>query len=202
MNHSPDNPSPLGDEFYRWFCESGDRRSRMDDQFELGIKAKKAGDLRGWFRALREIHRINEPEVERGHYDPYIVDWGRIFTPIEEDGWYYVRTMGLKMFPQYPVGRFFVDFGDPWKHVAIECDGQQWHNAERDAKRDRELADMGWRVLHLSGSELFAVDPPDGSCEAYDDDGNRKPSVEAAVRQKIRRFLGQPSYREELCSPA
>ncbi len=76
------------------------------------------------------------------------------------------RTAGA-ISPQYPVGRYHVDFavfvenfhGDILR-IAVECDGHDFHEktkaqAARDKKRDRFLQTEGWRVLRFTGSEIF-----------------------------------------------
>jgi hypothetical protein len=85
-------------------------------------------------------------------FEPYeIADWGAIFTPIEEAAWQDIRCMGLPLWPQLPVGRFMLDFGNPVLKVGLECDGARFHNAVRDAARDQALAQMGWRIYRAPG---------------------------------------------------
>lgn len=83
----------------------------------------------------------------------YDVDWFQVFTPIENLLWQDLRCKGVDMRPQYPVGRFFVDFGDPELRIAVEADGRDWHDRERDRERDYELAELGWSVFRVTGSE-------------------------------------------------
>lgn len=84
--------------------------------------------------------------------DPYeIWDWVMAFTPIESAVWTDIRGRGLDLWPQLPVGRYFVDFGNPVARVAIECDGKDFHDERRDASRDAELARSGWRVWRIPG---------------------------------------------------
>jgi len=73
-------------------------------------------------------------------------------TPIEEWLWADIRNANVVMYPQLPVGRFFVDFGHPKAKVAIECDGKQWHtDKQKDADRDAVLQKMGWTVYRFPG---------------------------------------------------
>ncbi len=121
-------------------------------------EAVAASSLSVYFAKIRAIHESNAPAVARGEYDAYLVDWGRIFTPIEDDAWWTIRENGLRMFPQYPVGPYFVDFGDPWAKRAIECDGKAFHDYRRDQVRDLALEELGWEVLHIPGSRLVMLD--------------------------------------------
>lgn len=131
------------------------------------ITLEQARGTSAIWQAIREIYRLEQPSIEAGMYDPYIVDWPSLFTPIEREMWCSIRVFGgLRFFPQYPVGRFFVDFGDPWTKVAIECDGAQWHNAEKDAARDKALREIGWITHRIKGRDCFADDEERKSCGA------------------------------------
>jgi very-short-patch-repair endonuclease len=77
-------------------------------------------------------------------------------TPIERWFWDDIRVEGVVMYPQYPIGRFFVDFANPVARIAIECDGAAWHqDAERDALRQESIEAMGWRVWRIAGAECL-----------------------------------------------
>lgn len=105
------------------------------------------------FDAIRRIYVAEAKYIARGEYSPYIANWEAIFTPIEREMWDAIRCYGgLRFYPQYPVGRYFVDFGDPWKCIAIECDGKRWHDEAKDAARDKALESLGWIVLRIPGS--------------------------------------------------
>lgn len=127
----------------------------MEREFALAINCRASGNESGYWRHLRALHAINAPAVERNEYVPYLVDWSRIFTPIEEDCWFSIRTLGLQMFPQYPIDRYFADFADPWRKWVIECDGKAFHNAAKDQERDQVMEELGWIVTRLPGSRLW-----------------------------------------------
>jgi len=122
--------------------------------FEGALAARDAGDLSGYFTRIAKIHDLNADHVSRGEYDPYIVDWTRIFTPIEEDAWFSIRQLGLQMFPQYTILNYFADFADPWKKLVLECDGKAWHDAAKDAARDQDMQEAGWTVCRIPGKFL------------------------------------------------
>lgn len=86
--------------------------------------------------------------------DPY--EWDNLgllrMTPIEEALWSDLRAESIVMYPQYPVGGVFVDFGNPKAKVAIECDGAAYHlDKEKDAARDLHLGKLGWMVYRFTG---------------------------------------------------
>ena len=71
-------------------------------------------------------------------WDKDPIDWmGGVLTPIEEAAWMTMESKGrMPLYPQYPVGRFIVDFANPVKKIGIELDGREWHNEEKDTSRD------------------------------------------------------------------
>lgn len=132
------------------------------EQFALAERFVRSwgveGVARERFAALRRIYELERPSIEAGHYHAYLCDWPRIFTPIEAAVWAAIRQHGLRLYPQYPVGRFFVDFGDPWRRVAVECDGRAFHDPVRDAARDKALRALGWHVVRLPGRDCLLPD--------------------------------------------
>lgn len=110
------------------------------------------------FDAIREAWKRHEPAIlaacKKGRtVDPYFHQWQ--MTPIEEMAWNAIRGVGIPMYPQYPALRFFLDFADPRKRIALECDGKQWHDVERDRKRDRLLSEHGWTVYRVTGADCM-----------------------------------------------
>jgi very-short-patch-repair endonuclease len=51
-----------------------------------------------------------------------------------------------------------VDFAYPYKLLAIEVDGHRWHSGrtrwEHDLRRRNALTSLGWRVVHVTSSDL------------------------------------------------
>jgi hypothetical protein len=92
-------------------------------------------------------------------------DWDQGFihmTPIEDALWEHVRACDAVLYPQFPVGRFFVDFANPVAKVAIECDGAAYHqDIEKDAMRDAQLQALGWTVYRLRGRDCVRNDDPE-----------------------------------------
>lgn len=105
-------------------------------------------DHRKW-SSIRSIYKLIDTDV----YTPYPVSWTRIFTPIEDMTWGEIRGVGLPFYPQFPIGKFFADFADPITRIAIECDGKDYHSAEKDARRDFFIKSQGWRVFRISGAD-------------------------------------------------
>lgn len=94
--------------------------------------------------------------------DPYIADWPALFTVIECALWCDIRAAGIVMYPHYPVLGYFVDFGNPCARVAIECDGQAYHQDRgADLKRQREIEAQGWTVYRITGRDCMSDFDPD-----------------------------------------
>lgn len=113
------------------------------------------------FEAALQFYKSETPMIlaqKRNEWasDPY--SWCEVIrmTPIEAWFWGDIRNANVVMYPQYPVGRFFVDFANPVAKVAIECDGKTYHQDKaKDAARDAELRSMGWSVYRITGRECM-----------------------------------------------
>jgi very-short-patch-repair endonuclease len=121
---------------------------------------------------LREIYQIQLPIIRQRRIDPNFVDWDKLFTPIERAAWIDIRANGIPLYPQVPVLRYFVDFGDPVKKIAVELDGKDWHNAHDDERRDNDLLRIGWRTFRIRGKKTTGskVDIFDELSECHGDD--------------------------------
>lgn len=135
-------------EFGNWFelhCELGSIRHELEDKWDSPAR----------WALIRKFYRTVEPFILNGaRMDPYML--GAKMTHIEQDVWHEIRLYGLPFYPQYPVGRRFVDFGDPCMSLAIEVDGAAYHTPEGDAQKDRDLAAEGWRVLRIKGKDAYS----------------------------------------------
>jgi len=81
-------------------------------------------------------------------------------TEAEKRLWQHLRDRrfsGLKFRRQHPVGRYIADFACPDRGLIIELDGGQ-HALQRtrDASRDRELRERGYRVLRFWDNDVLA----------------------------------------------
>jgi very-short-patch-repair endonuclease len=86
-----------------------------------------------------------------------------------------LELLGVAFEQEYAAGRWSIDFALTAHKVAIEADGDYWHarTIERDARRDRHLARIGWRVVRLGETEV-----------------NRAASVSALILDRIREIAG------------
>lgn len=107
---------------------------------------------------IREIYKnwmpaIMEAGAQGRGIDPNFVDWGPLFSPIEREAWNSIRGLGVPLYPQLPVLNYFIDFGNPYLKIGLELDGRDYHDYERDLKRDESLLAIGWKIFRIPGSE-------------------------------------------------
>jgi hypothetical protein len=134
-------------------------RSRIE---RLGEKCEVAKAITDKWNCLRQIYNEALPmiqEAESGRHgrwiNPYFVNWPRHFTPIEFEAWCSIRGLGVRLYPQVPVSRYFIDFANRVHRVGVELDGKLWHERERDTARDEDLARLGWRIFRIRGKNSF-----------------------------------------------
>lgn len=117
----------------------------------------------------------------------YEVNWDIFFTPIERIIAHEAAYLATVLYPQFPIGPFFVDFANPKAKVVVECDGVQFHEPVKDMNRDRVLTKMGWHVYRFTGSDCHHIDrQEDGRLLEYYDP--YKPSRDFAPSLAACRF--------------
>lgn len=82
-------------------------------------------------------------------------------SPIEQQfraAWQRLHTK-IKLTPEYPVGRYRIDFAYVPAKIAIELDGHATHSSPAaiaaDRRRQRELEKLGWRFIRFGGQEVY-----------------------------------------------
>lgn len=129
----------------------------IEERKALGIDcAIEAQDIKTQWANIRKAYKYQLPRIMDGlkngtFYYPDFMDFRRVMTPIEEYAWDDIKHYGVKMVPQFPVLHYFLDFANPLYKIGLEMDGAQWHNAEKDAKRDTRLALEGWEIIRVKG---------------------------------------------------
>jgi len=127
----------------------------ISGQLKEHWKTNKRWDL------ILQYYKMAEPAILNGtRIGPYGIGLDNYLTPIERALWNDIRCMGLPFYMQYPVGRRFVDFGDPVYQIAIEADGKEFHTPEKDAAKDRDLEREGWRVFRVTGHDCMYARAP------------------------------------------
>lgn len=173
----------------------------LRDHAELAYQVQHAQSRKERCDALQAFYRgiwpaVKETPRHEWAVDPYAVDWVSLFTPIEAAFWGDIRSEGAVLYPQHPVGGYFVDFGHPVARIAIECDGKRWHaDKEKDKRRQEEIEAKGWTVYRITGRQCFSQ-----MREEYDDEGQEIHELgDAAVflREICRRHRISPRYSRE-----
>lgn len=123
-------------------------------------RVNRAVDLNARFIALTGYYGCAQREIAAAPFewaiDPRALRWRELMTPIEQNMWECLQASGLKFYPQYPIGRFFVDFAHPGAKVIVECDGAAYHRDwHKDAERDLQLEKRGWTVLRITGRDCM-----------------------------------------------
>lgn len=89
-------------------------------------------------------------------FDPYVLIENLNMTPIEDNVWASIRYLGIRMWPQFPIRNYFVDFADPIQRICVEVDGKQYHqDKEKDMKRQKEIEGDGWQVIRIEGRHTY-----------------------------------------------
>lgn len=66
-----------------------------------------------------------------------------------------LEKLNIPFKQEVPFGRFYsVDFTIAKAKIAIEVDGDYWHNQKKDDKKDAFLRSLGWNVVRFKQSEL------------------------------------------------
>lgn len=131
------------------------KRNTFKDEFN------KSESLSDRFAIIKSsyIDVLHEMELQHKRdytktISPYFLNWN--FTPIEVEAWNQIRYLSnLALYPQYPVGRYFTDFANPFLKIVIEMDGADFHDENKDKKRDEVMKKMGWKVFRIPGNKCF-----------------------------------------------
>jgi len=112
------------------------------------------------WKIIKEIYKkalpiIMKNEQQGRGVDPYFLDWFNSFSPIEQLAWHDIRCHGGRLYPQFPVLNYFIDFANPYHKIGVEVDGAQFHNIDKDRLRDEQLYHHGWRIFRIKGSEEY-----------------------------------------------
>ena len=83
------------------------------------------------------------------------------FSPTRSEEWLWRRLAGSKtglaFRRQLVIGPFIVDFACTKVRLVVEVDGGYHEDRQLpDAQRDRDLENLGWRVLRIAEHDIFA----------------------------------------------
>jgi len=79
-------------------------------------------------------------------------------SPVERI-FFYACIGRLMVVPQYKIGKYRLDFALPFRKIAIEIDGHDYHTTKeqrrKDYQRERALQKLGWHIVRFTGSEVY-----------------------------------------------
>lgn len=135
---------------------------KWEDCYNMTEKMLRFESYHGKLDYIRDYYINNEKLIldtfkksKHLFFNPYPLDWQMILTPIEMNAWLTIRMKGdIVLYPQYPVLNYHLDFANPGLKIGLELDGAEFHNKERDLKRDRKLRELGWKIYRISGKEM------------------------------------------------
>lgn len=126
------------------FLYTWEERLRIRKTYEENLDAILQASRRGFW-------------IDPYEYGDLRVHWN--WSRAEYGMWGSIRGGRVQFYPEFPVGRYFVDFGDPLRKIAIEVDGSRYHaeRTEEDAVRQIEIEAMGWKVYRIPARACFGM---------------------------------------------
>jgi len=121
----------------------------------LRIRSEKVADaLKGrknpeHSKFLKEFYK-GYPEKHPNH----IISKKGHRTYIEKLFGEYLEELNIKAHYNLKAGSYWIDWAIPGIKIGFECDGEQWHDAEKDEIRDRRLNKLGWKIYRFTGSQI------------------------------------------------
>jgi very-short-patch-repair endonuclease len=62
---------------------------------------------------------------------------------------------GFKFVRQEPIGPYYADFACRERRLIVEVDGSQHFESAKDARRDKALAELGYRVIRVWNNDVL-----------------------------------------------
>lgn len=114
-------------------------------------------DSNRYFAELRRM-RKNYKGWDGRSTSPYTFDEGANFpmTDIENNIWSDIRYNGYPFYYQFPIGKYYADFCDPFHGLVVETDGKIHYDKEdRDNARDEYIRSVGFAIIRISGRDTY-----------------------------------------------
>lgn len=139
----------------------------MAEPTKLAELYKEYSEAEGWERrnVLYRYYDLVAPQImktaaEEGPYtrgcEKYGLPWAETFSHAEKFAWGKLHNHpSVVLYPEYPVDKFFLDFGNPALSIGVEIDGKNYHDADDDLARDLALLRQGWIIFRVPAKELF-----------------------------------------------
>lgn len=142
--------------------------------YAAGINKLTAAWVGKWATEIADLRSVLHwsKVCDRGLYsvEQFLSNCMAIESPIEWLMFGALNEMALRVTPQFKVGKYRVDFLIDGTNICVELDGHEYHKTKeqrtRDAKREREIESLGYRVVRFTGSEVFR-DPIDCAYDVF-----------------------------------
>lgn len=116
--------------------------------------------------SITQREMLRQKYAEKLSDDPYFY-WPFDFSPVESIFWNDIRCRWIKLYPEYPVLNYFLDFADPINKIWIEIDWEEWHKDKmKDKERQNKIEKEWWKIYRFTWSEIYRIskEPDYDSC--------------------------------------
>jgi len=79
-------------------------------------------------------------------------------TPIEKKVRNSLMKLHINFTQEFQIERYSIDFFLPDLNICLEADGIYWHDPAKDAKRDKKLRKLGYKIIRLKESDILNTD--------------------------------------------
>ena len=125
--------------------------------------------------AIPDVAGLDLPALERSAFQ---ADRQRVKAPFPFESWFevdvflHIGRREYRVIPQFEVGGYRIDLlvQGMDASLAVECDGDAWHGADRyetDAARQRDLERCGWTFWRVRES-VFRLDPDEALSDLWE----------------------------------
>jgi hypothetical protein len=86
--------------------------------------------------------------------EPYLLDWASILNTPHLAVFNDARSIGVPLYPYYPIGNRFIHLGNPFKKIGIEI---IYKGDSADDKKERwdSFKQDGWTIYSIKSSDTF-----------------------------------------------
>lgn len=131
------------------------------------------------FESIKQQYFLSYDKALRSgiHQLPFNVEeWQHTLSEVQLKVYNDIKSIGTYLYPLYPIGDYFIDFGNPFKKIGIELLYKEREREERLACIEY-FKSFGWTVYVLeskyiepSAEELYNRLNPDAIQTLYEDD--------------------------------
>jgi len=132
---------------------------RRDLDMLLELNTVPKDDWKEAYRIIRKFYITIEPKIIAENnllFKAYSVPIWNFMNMVEQDFYHQYRSIGgIPIYPLYFVNGYYIDFANPRFKIGIEIDGKQYHDKEKDNKKDDDLAEFGWTIFRISARDVL-----------------------------------------------